>query len=812
MENLFLNVLQIGLMTAVPLLLVVGLAGLLRKKYTAGWFCLVWLVFGLRLALSFVNPSLGGAPIRIELPAQTAQYTAGDVFGAAEPPALKDSPAPDPAPVDAAQALVASSALLAPATQPEAALRTDTASGDTPAGGEIAPVAPAPKAPVDWLALSAWAWVLGGVLCLGAKLLRWQLWRRRTLRWNLAVRDPHLLALCEEARVQAGCRVRRIAVYRNRRVDSPMLVGLWRPILVLSADLPADDALAMVLVHEYTHAQRHDLWLKALLQLAVCVQWFNPAAWALCARAGLDIETACDEAVVRGRDRAYRAAYGSALLTAVARRQGPALLAASRFSGEKRSLKRRLAAIFDARVRAGGKVALCAVLAVCLVAGGLVACGETQQTNDRLSIYYLQNQGDVAYNGFSDFIIAAIKQYKIAHPDVAVEVYDPTGGDLTISADQIVQKLQADISTGQGPDIILDSYNLPLDYYKMMDNGSFYNMADLLAEDERFNIGDYYGNLFTSMQYNDGVYILPLARQYLNLTLTTREALERCGFDPTACTSPEALLALLRTCVEDGVRISTQDGESAENYPGYSQMLARWVDPEAQTTHFDDPLFHEIHEYNALARQNQLEHPLPQQFGSTEEVQFGGKTYYTTNTDDWDKNYRVADVMQANRVLSTYYSIQGATELAAAGEHPLLLPSSFLAGDGAHAQTLMGVLMAGSSNRQNAIDFFVETLGETVQKKSVDLYNLPVRRGLAEVVLERELETYSMYVQGALSGGGEYDIPRAMPEENFFEDYLWYADHPADLNLTDLMFNGGAGDEIYNSLGNEEFFRRYFSE
>ena len=64
----------------------------------------------------------------------------------------------------------------------------------------------------------------------------------------------------------------------------------------------------------YVHWRRGDLWSKWLVQLVVCLHWFNPMAYLLKRELSRLSELACDEALIRDMDAAERRAYGQMLL------------------------------------------------------------------------------------------------------------------------------------------------------------------------------------------------------------------------------------------------------------------------------------------------------------------------------------------------------------------------------------------------------------------------------------------------------------------------------------------------------------------
>lgn len=154
-------------------------------------------------------------------------------------------------------------------------------------------------------------------------------------------------------------------------VRSPMVAGALHPVLLVPAGEAPKGADCM-LAHELTHIKRHDVAKKLLLTLVCILHWYNPAVWMLAARAGRDIEEACDAETLHGRDAAYRTAYADALMTAVRQNRGPALT--SGFALNKRQFKQRLAALWDTAPKHRGRALLAVLALTACCAGGLVAC------------------------------------------------------------------------------------------------------------------------------------------------------------------------------------------------------------------------------------------------------------------------------------------------------------------------------------------------------------------------------------------------------------------------------------------------------
>ena len=160
---------------------------------------------------------------------------------------------------------------------------------------------------------------------------------------------------------------RRVGLACSSQVDTPMLMGLFHPVVVL----PQSGALfngPAVLRHELTHYRRRDLFYKWLVTLVTSLHWFNPLVHWMGRQIALDCELACDEAVIRSMDPAQRMDYGDMLLMLAARQGRTSAGMAVTLCEEKRQLKARLLGIKG--YRKPGRATVC----LALILGLLVVC------------------------------------------------------------------------------------------------------------------------------------------------------------------------------------------------------------------------------------------------------------------------------------------------------------------------------------------------------------------------------------------------------------------------------------------------------
>ncbi len=102
-------------------------------------------------------------------------------------------------------------------------------------------------------------------------------------------------------------------IYQCDRIDSPFMMGMIRPKIYLPFGMSGQN-MEYVIAHEQAHIHRRDNLTKIFAFALTAVYWFNPLIWLAYVLLCRDIELACDESVIRGRDTDERKAYSMALL------------------------------------------------------------------------------------------------------------------------------------------------------------------------------------------------------------------------------------------------------------------------------------------------------------------------------------------------------------------------------------------------------------------------------------------------------------------------------------------------------------------
>ena len=175
----------------------------------------------------------------------------------------------------------------------------------------------------------------------------------------------NLLSDCEEklnikTRVELSC---------NPLIASPMLIGFFRPRIILPVYELEDKELSYIFVHELTHYKQRDMFYKWLIQIVVCVHWFNPFVYLLEKEVNKSCELSCDEKVISILNEKAKREYGDTLISFLkSNNLYKSSLASVTLTEGAEQLKERLGAIMKFRKKSKAIIAITAIFtaAVCV--------------------------------------------------------------------------------------------------------------------------------------------------------------------------------------------------------------------------------------------------------------------------------------------------------------------------------------------------------------------------------------------------------------------------------------------------------------
>lgn len=270
-------------------------------------------------------------------------------------------------------------------------------------------------------------------------------------------------------------------IYLCDNIKTPFILGVAKPKIYLPSDITASQ-MSAVIAHEKAHLTRLDHICKPLGFLVLCLHWFNPFVWVAYILFCRDIESACDEKVIKTMETEEKKEYSEILLSLSAQKHR---LSACPLAFGETGVKGRIKSVLSYK-----KPALWVIIASVIAVVG-VAVG------------FMTNPADESIDGYH-YIDKYFYDYVIGEDRANNEMRDISyriGEDMTVTKffgtgtgnSEVIGTLQEGNLNDYEIDLILET--LPAKYSKNSIKevyGAEFYLSDLYAF-IKFRNGDFIG-------------------------------------------------------------------------------------------------------------------------------------------------------------------------------------------------------------------------------------------------------------------------------------------------------------------------------
>ena len=201
-----------------------------------------------------------------------------------------------------------------------------------------------------WKKLAVLIWLISAVFVMALHYWNYVRFRRYCINWLSIISEADIKENLEDAVLETGLhggKRKRSFLYRSKEVREPFLIGFKEPILILPDKKYSAQVLHFIFLHECTHMRNRDMLYKLFMLFIQSLLWFQPLMYLLKAISYQDVEVACDEAVVEGKDISARKEYGYALLECLKMERVKGQAYSTYFYHGKRMMKARISAIME---------------------------------------------------------------------------------------------------------------------------------------------------------------------------------------------------------------------------------------------------------------------------------------------------------------------------------------------------------------------------------------------------------------------------------------------------------------------------------
>lgn len=348
------------------LLLILGLKPLYKTRFSKRWQYYIWIIVALRFLLPF-TPDTTIVGSLFEKPDTTAVMN--EIPTNTNVPASTDSDNSNTEPIQASRDITVTM-----------------------------------REPFNRYVCLFFMWSIVALVLFVRKVTIYQSFTQYIKAGSTEVSDIKTLNLLSDCEEKLNIRT-RVELSRNPLIASPIMIGFFRPRIVLPACELDDKELSYIFVHELIHYKQRDMFYKWLIQIVVCAHWFNPFVYLLEKEVNKSCELSCDEKVISILDDKARREYGDTLISFLqSNNLYKSSLASVTLTEGAEQLKERLGAIMKFKKKSKGIIAITAIFSVfvcvCFFVTGAYAASSA--TNENLALKDNEKLNEVSIKAESD--------------------------------------------------------------------------------------------------------------------------------------------------------------------------------------------------------------------------------------------------------------------------------------------------------------------------------------------------------------------------------------------------------------------------
>ena len=217
----------------------------------------------------------------------------------------------------------------------------------------------------DKLNFVSFVWFVIMIALFFSKLIGYMIFLIKLRKYSGIISCPELMRFTNK----------KIVARTSDRISSPLMIGLFKPTLLLPETEMTPEQLDNVLAHEMTHFRRKDILYKWFISIVKCIHWFNPAIYYINKQVNIECEISCDLAVVKEMSEEQEICYINTILTLLVAGNSKTAALTTGMTGNKKTLKRRFTMIKKRKRMKKSTRIISTILAVALLITTLFASG-----------------------------------------------------------------------------------------------------------------------------------------------------------------------------------------------------------------------------------------------------------------------------------------------------------------------------------------------------------------------------------------------------------------------------------------------------
>ena len=186
-----------------------------------------------------------------------------------------------------------------------------------------------------------YVWMLGAIIFTAKEIYVYMSFSKKLKNISHLIQDESIITSLEICKKKLNIN-RKIILKECSFIRSPMITGIFAPVIIIPKMNQYLDKLEIVLTHELIHYKRKDLWIKIMALIANVINWFNPVVYILRNKINIICELSLDEQIIKNMDKVKRKYYGEIILEQIEYSQNKSLSLGASVCKSRRELEKRL--------------------------------------------------------------------------------------------------------------------------------------------------------------------------------------------------------------------------------------------------------------------------------------------------------------------------------------------------------------------------------------------------------------------------------------------------------------------------------------
>ncbi|WP_157950011.1 M56 family metallopeptidase [Vallitalea okinawensis] len=238
---------------------------------------------------------------------------------------------------------------------------------------------------IQWPQIIFFVCLAGFVLMMVYHIWKHTLFMKSINRWSEDILSTQIGCLTESLKEEMKIS-RKIHIKNCPCISTPMLVGFFKPTVLLPSVDWSSIETSLILRHELIHYKHKDLLYKVFMLIVIGVHWFNPIVYIIANYASRICEISCDEKVAHYLNRDSRKLYAEIIINACRQPKKFQTVLSTNFIGGKKTMKNRILSIMNTKEKRFGLLILCLIFVATITTGEVFATDKTDLKSDSKAI------------------------------------------------------------------------------------------------------------------------------------------------------------------------------------------------------------------------------------------------------------------------------------------------------------------------------------------------------------------------------------------------------------------------------------------